>query len=49
VGRTASNWMLAYSSMALGTLLLTKTLAWLRLTQPPSAAPAASPARGTAR
>jgi hypothetical protein len=31
VGRTASNWMLAYSSMALGTLVLAKVLGWQRL------------------
>jgi hypothetical protein len=48
VGRTASNWMLAYSSMALGTLILAKVLGWQRFTLPPSAAPAAVPAAGTA-
>ena len=50
VGRAASNWMLAYSSMALGTLILTKVLAWqrLRVTPPPTFAPAAAPAPGTA-
>ena len=31
VGRTASNWMLAYSSMTIGTLILAKVLAWQRL------------------
>ncbi|HVQ27431.1 MAG TPA: glycosyltransferase 87 family protein, partial [Planctomycetota bacterium] len=31
VGRAASNWMLAYSSMAVGTLVLAKVLAWQRL------------------
>jgi hypothetical protein len=31
VGRTASNWMLAYSSMALGTLILAKVLGWQRI------------------
>jgi glycosyl transferase family 87 len=48
VGRAASNWMLACSSMALGTLLLAKVLAWQRLKLPPSDAPAAAPATGTA-
>jgi hypothetical protein len=50
VGRAASNWLLAYSSMTLGTLLLAGTLAWFRwqITPPPSAAPVASPAAGTA-
>jgi hypothetical protein len=32
VGRTASNWMLAYSSMTLGTLVLAKVLGWQRIT-----------------
>jgi hypothetical protein len=31
VGRAASNWMLAYSSMTIGTLILAKVLAWQRL------------------
>jgi hypothetical protein len=48
VGRAVSNWMLAYSSMALGTLLLAKVLGWQRLTLPPSAVPAAAPVRGRA-
>src|SRR5262245_30247950 len=48
VGRAASNWMLACSSMTLGTLILAKVLAWQRLRLPPSAAPAAAPAAGTA-
>jgi len=50
VGRAASNWMLAYSSMTLGTLLLAATLAMFRwqLTPLPSAVPAAGPAPGTA-
>jgi hypothetical protein len=50
VGRTASNWLLAYSSMAFGTLLLTVALAIQRfaVTPPPSAARTASPAAGTA-
>jgi hypothetical protein len=48
VGRAASNWMLACSSMTLGTVILAKVLAWQRLTLPPSAAPAAAPAAGTA-
>ena len=48
VGRTASNWMLACSSMTLGTIILAKVLAWQRLRLPPSAAPAAAPAPGTA-
>jgi hypothetical protein len=47
VGRTASNWMLAYSSMTVATIILAKVLAWQRLTLPPSAAPAAVPAAGT--
>jgi hypothetical protein len=49
VGRTASNWMLAYSSMALGTLILAKVLGWQRFTLPPSAAPAAARGAGRAR
>jgi hypothetical protein len=48
VGRAASNWMLAYSTMTLGTLVLAKVLAWQRLKLPPSAAPAAAPEAGTA-
>lgn len=32
VGRTASNWMLAWSSMTVGTVILAKVLAWQRLT-----------------
>ena len=32
VGRAASNWMLAYSSMTIGTVILAKVLAWQRLT-----------------
>ena len=48
VGRTASNWMLAWSSMTVATIILAKVLAWQRLTLPPSAAPAAVPAAGTA-
>jgi hypothetical protein len=47
VGRAASNWMLAYSSMAVATLILAKVLAWQRLTLPPTAAPAGAPAPGT--
>ena len=31
VGRAASNWMLAYSSMTVGTVILAKVLAWQRL------------------
>jgi len=48
VGRTASNWMLAYSSMTVATIILAKVLAWQRLTPSPSAAPAAAPPPGTA-
>jgi len=48
VGRTVSNWMLAYSSMTVATVILAKVLAWQRLTLPPSAGPAAAPAPGTA-
>ena len=48
VGRTVSNWMLAYSSMTVATVILAKVLAWQRLRLPPSAAPAAAPAPGTA-
>jgi hypothetical protein len=48
VGRTASNWMLAYSSMTIATIILAKVLAWQRLRLPPSAAPAVAPAPGTA-
>ena len=49
VGRAASNLLLAYSSMTLGTLLLALALAWFRarLTLPPSASPAAGPVPGT--
>ena len=50
VGRTASNLLLAYSSMALGTLLLAGSLAWFRftaVTPPPSAGPAGEPGAGT--
>ena len=49
VGRTASNVLLACSSMTLGTLLLAATLAWqrIRLTPPPSAVPAGAPVTGT--
>src|SRR5262249_4014246 len=47
-GRGASNLLLAYSSMTLGTLLLAATLVGFRLTPLPSAAPAGAPARGTA-
>jgi hypothetical protein len=32
VGRTASNWMLAYSCMTVATVILAKVLAWQRLT-----------------
>jgi len=49
VGREASNWMLAWSSMTIATVILAKVLAWLRLTLPPSAAPAGAPGTGTAR
>jgi len=48
VGRTVSNWMLAYSSMTVAAVILAKVLTWQRLTLPPSAAPAAAPAPGTA-
>ena len=48
VGRTASNWMLAYSSMTVATIILAKVLAWQRLTPSPSAAPVAAPPPGTA-
>ena len=48
VGRTASNWMLAYSSMTVATIILAKVLAWQRLTPSPSDAPAAAPPPGTA-
>lgn len=54
VGRGASNWMLAYSSMAIGTLLLAVVLAMQRFgvvgaTPSPSGARVGAPARGTAR
>ena len=50
VGRTVSNWMLAYSSMAVGTLLLAVALALQRFaTRSPIAARAAVPGTGTAR
>ena len=51
VGRETANWLLAYSSMALGTLLLAAALVSQRfaLVMPsPSAAPAAAPGPGTA-
>jgi hypothetical protein len=53
-GRAVSDWMLAYSAMALGALLLAVTLALQRFalgaaTPSPTAAPAAAPAPGTAR
>lgn len=50
VGRTASNWVLACSSMTLGTLLLAVALALQRfaVTPPPSAARTDAPAPGTA-
>jgi len=50
VGRAASNWLLAYSSMTLGTLLLAAVLTLQRfaVTPPPSAARAAAPAAETA-
>jgi len=47
VGRTASNWMLAYSCMTVATVILAKVLAWQRLTLPPSDARTAAPAPGT--
>lgn len=50
VGRAASNVMLAYSSMAVGTLLLAIASAWLRFaTRSPSAGPAAAREPRTAR
>lgn len=51
VGRAASNWLLAYSSMTLGTLLLAATLVLQRfaVTPPPSAAQSAATGAGTAR
>jgi hypothetical protein len=51
MGRTLSNWLLAYSAMTLGTLLLAAALVILRwaVTPPPSAGPAGVPAAGTAR
>ena len=51
VGRTASNWLLAYSSMTLGTLLLAAALVLQRfaVTPPPSASRIAAPAPGTTR
>jgi hypothetical protein len=51
VGRTASNLLLAYSSMTLGTLLLAVVLVLQRfsVTPPPSAAPVAAPIQETAR
>ena len=49
VGRTVSDWMLAYSSMTVATVILAKVLAWQRLTLPPSDAPAAAPDPGTVR
>ena len=50
VGRTISNWLLAYSAMTLGTLCLAATLVAQRfaVTPPPSAARTAAPAAGTA-
>ncbi len=51
VGRTTANWLLAYSSMAIGTLLLAAALVRQRfaLAMPsPSGAPAAARAPGTA-
>ena len=50
VGRGASNWLLAYSSMAAGTLVLAAVLAIQRFATPsPSAAPGSAPGTGTAR
>jgi glycosyl transferase family 87 len=50
VGRTASNWLLACSSMTLGTLLLAAALVLQRfaVTPPPSVVRTAAPAPGTA-
>jgi hypothetical protein len=48
VGRTASNWMLAYSSMTIATIILAKVLGWERLKPSPNAARTAAPAQGTA-
>ena len=51
VGRAASNWLLAYSSMAVGTLLLAAALVLLRFgggaTPSPSAVRASAPGTGT--
>ncbi len=53
VGRGGSDWMLAWSSMAVGTLLLAAVLAMQRFavapTPSPTAARTAAPATGTAR
>ena len=47
VGRTASNWMLAYSSMTVGTIILAKVLGWQRITiEAVPGAPAAGAERG---